>query len=169
SLTRGQDVLYLVLLAAPLGGAFLLAPGLAAVALPQLAANMLADRQHTVDPHVHYVSGALPFLFAAIGIGLGRLAPIRRDRVAAAVACVSLVFAVAIGPWPRTLLGADDWDSLGHLDTSPAHVRVLERAVALVPDDAAVSATNRVGSHLAERRYFAAAPVLGRANWVVVE
>ena len=40
---EGRDLLYLVLLSAPLAGAFLLAPGLAAVALPQLAVNLLAD------------------------------------------------------------------------------------------------------------------------------
>ena len=72
----------------------------------------------------------------------------------------------ALGPWPGTLLGASRWDPLSITDQ---HVQVLERAVALVPDDAPVSATNRVGSHLSDRRYFFSVPVLRRAEWIVLE
>ena len=169
ALTGGRDLLYLILLVAPIGGVCLLAPGLTAVAIPQLAANMLADRQHTTDPHVHYVAGVLPFLFAAIAVGLARVAPARRDNVAGLVVTIAAVFTIAVGPWPGTLLGAADWDSRGTLDTSADHVRALERAVGLVPDGAAVSATNRAGSHLAERQYYYPVPLLGRAEWAVVD
>ena len=57
-------MLYVFLLAAPLGGLFVLAPGLAAVALPQLAANLLADWSSSTDPRAHYVAGVVPFLLA---------------------------------------------------------------------------------------------------------
>src|SRR4029450_5422325 len=73
NVTTGDDVLYVALLVVPLGGIFVLAPGLAAVALPQLAANLLADWPATTDPHAHYGSAVLPFLFAAAAVGLGRL------------------------------------------------------------------------------------------------
>ena len=73
-MTESRDLLYVALLAVPLAGAFLLAPGLAAVALPQLLANVLAGFVGTTDPHAHYVAGIIPFLFAAIAVGLGRLA-----------------------------------------------------------------------------------------------
>ena len=169
ALTDGRDFLYVALLAAPLGGVFLLAPGLAAVALPQLAVNLLAARQHTTDPHVHYVAGILPFLFVAAAVGLGRLAPRAQTRVAGLVLTIAASSAIAVGPWPGTLLGAANWDSLGTLDTSPAHVRALEKAVALVPDDAALSSTNRVGSQLAARERLYSVPQLGRANWVVAD
>ena len=79
---RGSDLLYLFLLAAPLAGAFVLAPGLAAVALPQLAANLLASFSATTDPHAHYVAGILPFLFAAIAVGLARFSPTGQGRAA---------------------------------------------------------------------------------------
>ena len=55
AVSEGRDLLYVVLLSAPLAGAFLLSPGLAAVALPQLAVNLLADvrarpiRTHTTS------------------------------------------------------------------------------------------------------------------------
>ena len=48
-------------------------------------------------------------------------------------------------------------------------VRTLDRAVALVPEDAPVSATNRVGSHLSARRYIYSVPVVRRAEWIVLE
>ena len=169
AVTQGRDVIYVLLLAAPLVGLFVLAPGLALVALPQLAANVLADREHTTDPHVHYVAAIVPFLFAAAAIGLARLSPTWRGRAAAGALTVSVAATVAIGPWPRSLLGASDWDTLGTLNTSPAHVAALEHAVSLVPEETPVSTTNRLGSHLSARHYVYSVPVLGRAEWVVVD
>src|SRR5262249_12664016 len=67
--TEGHDLLFVVALAAPLAGLFVLAPLLAAVAAPQLAANLLANHSHTTDPHVHYIAPILPFLFAAVALG----------------------------------------------------------------------------------------------------
>lgn len=166
---QGRDLAYLLLLSAPLAGLFVLAPGIALVALPQLAANVLADREHTTDPHVHYVAAIVPFLFAAVAIGLARLSPVGRARAVAVALTASIAATIAVGPWPRSLLGASNWDTLGTLDTSPRHVAALEQAVSLVPDAAAVSSTNRVGSHLSARRYIYSAPVLGRADWVVAD
>jgi uncharacterized membrane protein len=166
AVTRGTDFLYVVLLAAPLAGAFLLAPALAAVALPQLAVNVLADISSTIDPHEHYVAGILPFLFAAIAVGLGRLSPSGRGRGAVLVLTLSLATTAAVGPWPGTLLGAPNWDPL---PSTSVHIRAVDRAVALVPAGAPVSATNRVGSHLGDRRYYYSVPVIGRAEWIVLE
>ena len=78
----------------------------------------------------------------------------------------SVAATIVIGPWPRTLLGAAGWGPLH----DNARVRpTLDRAVALVPEDAPVSATNRVGSHLSARRYFYSVPVVRRAEWIVLE
>jgi hypothetical protein len=38
-----------------------------------------------------------------------------------------------------------------------------------VPSDAPVSSTNRIGSHLSARRYIYSVPVLGHAEWVVLD
>jgi hypothetical protein len=46
---------------------------------------------------------------------------------------------------------------------------VAERALRLVPPDVPVSATNMLGSHLAERRRVFSFPVLGEARWVAVD
>jgi uncharacterized membrane protein len=163
---QGRDLLYVFLLGAPVAFAFLLAPGLAAVALPQLAANHLADLSSATDPHAHYVAGILPFFFAAIAVGLGRLSPTGRVRGAILVLTLSLSATIMVGPWPWAVGGSP---SFYRLDTPSEHIAAVRRAVALVPDDVPVSSTNRVGSHLSARRYVYSAPVLGRAEWVVLE
>jgi uncharacterized membrane protein len=163
---QGRDLLYVFLLGAPVAFAFLLAPGLAAVALPQLAANHLADLSSTTDPHAHYVAGILPFFFAAIAVGLGRLSPSGRVRGAVLVLTLSLAATIMVGPWPRALAGAP---SFYRLDTPSEHIAAVRGAVALVPEDAPVSSTNRAGSHLAARRYLYSVPVLGRAGWIVLD
>lgn len=161
-----SDWLYLFLLAAPLGGLFLLAPGLAAVALPQLAANMLAGFDATTDPRAHYVAAVVPFLIGATTIGLARLSPSGRARGAVLVLTLSAVSAVMVGPWPGALVGTPDFY---RTDTSSAFLDSLRQAVALVPPTAPVASTNRIGSHLADRRYAYTVPVLGRADWVVMD
>jgi uncharacterized membrane protein len=166
AMTGSEDLLYLFLLSAPLAGGFLLAPGLAACALPQLAFNLLAVPGGNTDPHEHYISGILPFAIGALAVGLGRLSPPRRARGAGLALALSIAATAALGPWPGTLLGSSRWDPLTITDE---HVRVLERAVELVPDDAPVSATNRVGSHLSARRFFYSVPVIRRAEWIVLE
>jgi uncharacterized membrane protein len=164
--TRSSDLLYLFLLAAPLGSAFLLAPGLAAVALPQLAANLLADLSSTTDPHAHYVAGVLPFLFAATAVGLGRLGAPTGGRVAGVVLTLCVAASIMTGPWPGTVVGAP---TFFQTDDSPKKLSALRAAVELVPDTVPVSSTNRLGSHLAARRYAYSIPVLGRAEWVVLD
>jgi uncharacterized membrane protein len=164
--TSWHDVLYVFLLAAPLGGLFVLAPGLAAVALPQLSANLLADWTSATDPRAHYVAAVLPFLLAAVALGLARLSATGRLRGAVLVLTLSVVSSVMVGPWPGAIAGTPDFY---RTDTSPAFLGALEHAVALVPEGAAVSATNRVASHLSARRYVYDAPVLGRSEWVVLD
>ena len=167
ALFTSTDILYLIFLAAPLAGAFLLAPGLAAVALPQLLVNGLSDWSGTTDPRHHYVAAVLPFLFAGVVLGLARLPAARRTRAAAAILVFSSFCAVIFGPWP----GAPGARSGRFHPTLPSsRVEALRAAVALVPDDAAVTATNGVGSHLSARRYFYSVPILPpRAEWILVD
>ena len=164
-LTRA-DLVYVVALALPLAGSFFLAPGLAAVALPQLAINGLSDWPATVDSRHHYVAAAIPFLVAASVLGLSRVPAAKRVLGVTLVLAFSVGSAVAVGPWP----GAP---SAKVLDLGPdvraGRANALRAAVALVPEDAAVSATNKVGSHLSARRYFYSLPVISRAEWIVLD
>jgi len=143
-----------------------LAPGLAAVSLPQLAANLLANFNATTDPHAHYVAGILPFLFAAIAVGLARFTQLGRVRGAVLVLTMSLAATVVVGPWPGALGGTPNWY---RVNTSQEAVAVRRAAVALVPDGAAVSSTNGFGSHLSARRFVYSVPMVGRAEWIVMD
>jgi uncharacterized membrane protein len=168
ALFTGTDVSYLVFLAVPLAGAFLLAPALAAVAVPQLLVNALSDWQATTDPRHHYVAAVLPFFFAGTVFGVARLPAARRARVAAVILGLSLLCAVAFGPWP----GAPGVGSDGrfHPTLPPAHVDALRAAVSVVPDGAPVTATNGAGSQLSGRRYFYSVPVVeARTEWILVD
>jgi uncharacterized membrane protein len=166
ALFTGEDLSYLVFLAAPLACAFLLGPALAAVAVPQLLVNGLADLSTTTDPRHHYVAGVIPFLFAGTALGLARLPTGRRTWAATAILVVSAFSAFLLGPWsgtPGVRLGRF------HPTLPSSQVDALRAAVALVPDGAPVTATNGVGSQLSARRYFYSVPIVGRAEWILVD
>ena len=168
ALTTHHDLTYLVWLSAPLMGAFLLAPGLAAVALPQLALNGLSDWFTTTDPRHHYIAGVIPFLFAASVFGVARVPAERRPRIAALMALVCLGFGLFLGPWPglpRLRPGPVGF----HAKLPAEHVAALRAAESLVPADAPVSATNTAGSRLSARRYIYSVPVLGKSEWIVLD
>ncbi len=95
----GNVIVFCVALAAPLAGLFLLAPGLAAAALPQLLLNALADPDGPIDPRQHYLAAILPCLFAATVLGLARLRAKDRAPVAAMIVVVSVGLSVLFGPW----------------------------------------------------------------------
>jgi hypothetical protein len=54
-------------------------------------------------------------------------------------------------------------------EPSPAKLDAMKRAIALLPGDAAVSASNRIGAHLSERRRIFIFPVRAQADWIVVD
>jgi uncharacterized membrane protein len=166
ALAQRQDLSYVLWLGFPLLFLFVLSPALAAVALPQLLANGLSDFRSMSDPRYHGIAAIVPFLVAATVFGHERIRPGRRVPAAAAVLVTSAMLALVVGPWPRALgqtpLG-------GRASVPAARADALTRAIALVPDDAAVSASNTAGAHLSARRYVYSVPVLGRATWVVVD
>ncbi len=58
----------------------------------------------------------------------------------------------------------------GRESVSAARVEALDDAIALVPDDAAVTASNIAGAHLSARQYVYSVPLLDeRTTWVVVD
>ena len=69
----------------------------------------------------------------------------------------ALCGAIALGPVGRV-----------DIDAGP-HESAARRALAVVPDDAPVSATNALGAHLSARRRIFSFPVLREAEWVVVD
>ena len=166
ALTEAHDLIYVVWLGLPLLFLFVLSPGLALVALPQLLANWLSDFRSMTDPRYHSIAAVTPFLIAATVFGLRRVRPSRQASFAGAVLVCSATIALFVGPWPRavgmTPLG-------GRANVSAERVDALSAAIALVPDDAPVASSNVAGAQLSARRYIYTVPQLERATWVVVD
>ncbi len=159
-------VLYLVALAAPLAGLFVLSPALAAVGLPQAMLNALADPAGPIDPRQHYLAAVVPFLLAATVLGIARLKSEARGPAAVTVLFLSLAISLVFGPWA----GGRESAALWYQERlSEAHIAALDRAVALVPAGVPASTSNRVGARLVERRYLYVLPEVGRAEWVVLD
>ena len=159
-----RDSLYLAALAVPVGCLFLLAPGLAAAALPQLLANALAGPSAMTDPRQHYSATLIAVAVAATVIGASRLSEAHQALSAKVVLVVCVALSVLVGAWPGTPV-RDARES----EQTPAHLAALRAAVALVPADAPLSSTDKVGSQLSARRHYYSVPVLGRAQWVVLD
>jgi uncharacterized membrane protein len=197
-LLTSNRLAYLVTLLAPLLFLPLLAPVLLRAALPQLAINLLAgagldDGTGAVNPihtiQYHYAIVLVPFLVSAAILGLAnlrdgrvhlgrRLAPVlgRARRAAAHGGAVAVVLVVAValagvrgGPLPVWSWIPGGWEGSSlHTFVQDDSTRALGEAVALIPPDAAVSATNDAGSHLSARRRIMLFPVISGAEWVVV-
>jgi uncharacterized membrane protein len=166
ALATGDDLSYLVWLAWPLAGLFLLVPALAAVALPLLVVNGLSDWSTTTDPRHHYVAGVIPFLVAASVLAVARFPQTRRLPAAAAVLLTCALSALLVGPWP----GAPGARPVGFHATLPlSHVAALRAAVDVVPDGAPVATSNGAGSHLSARRYVYSIPTVERAEWILLD
>jgi len=166
ALVESHDIAYVIWLGLPLLFLFLLSPGLAAVALPQLLANTLSDFRSMSDPRYHSVAAIVPFLFAATVLGIARLSESRRGLAVSGALVCSATLALVVAPWPRAV-GAKP---LGGRESFPdAHIAAVDRAVASIPSDVPVSTTNAAGGHLSARRYVYSVPFLRRAQWVLVD
>ncbi len=171
---------YLVALLLPLLLLPLFAPLLAAAALPDLMLNMLADWWPNHSIEFHYAAIPSPFLVAAAMLGLAGLRARTRPewlarllRPAGAVAVVviaaSALGTVLTGPLPFFgPLSQATQARLGQYRPT-AHAQALAGAAALIPGGAVVSAGNSPGGHLSARERILVFPVIGDAEWVVVD
>jgi hypothetical protein len=170
---------YLAALLLPLLALPLRAVLLAACAVPQLLLNLYASTGHAQSIEFHYTAVLVPFLLAASLLGLARLrarpprrlaALLRRPGAAAAVLVGAVLIAgVRLGPLP--------WPSVIPFSAAPSphnvfsmsdRARAMEGAVAMIPPDAVVSASNGPGGHLSERRRILLFPLVLDADWIVV-
>jgi uncharacterized membrane protein len=149
----GRDLSYLAQLLLPLALLPLAAPLVALAAVPELALNVLSSTITQTSVKTHYAAVALPALLAATVFGAARL----DRRLAYLAAAASAAGALLLGP-------------LGRIDVrSDEHDEAARRALALIPEDAAVSATNALGAHLSTRKRIFSFPVLEEATWVAVD
>jgi uncharacterized membrane protein len=171
---------YLADLVGATGFLAVLAPLVLVIPAPELAVNLLADRPQMTETGYHYSAPIVPFVYVAAAAGLANLILILRWaadrfsrsrprwalRVPSALPTVLAAGVVVLvaelnhleRPIPRVL------------DPPPEeHRRALGEALELVPEGAAVSATNHLGAHLAHRRYLYLFPTVGDAEYVIVD
>ncbi|TML73922.1 MAG: DUF2079 domain-containing protein [Actinobacteria bacterium] len=163
-----RDLHYVLQLLWPLAFLPLLAPLVLVAALPELAINLLSAVPSQTSIHFHYTAGLIaPLIIAAI-LGAKRV-PARAFPVAAAVVVVALVANYRLGPVPfwRHVPGGQRFEATAAEVT--AHDRVADRAVALIPARAIVSASNSLGAHLSARRRVLSFPFVQDATWIAAD
>ncbi len=156
----------------PLGLLVAFAPVVLVAALPELALNVLSATPTQTSIHFHYTAGAIPPLVVGSVLGAAALArrfPARAGAIAAAAVAVAFGANWKLGAIPLwgAVPGGEDYQKSDWQVT--AHDRISERAVALVPGHAIVSATNVLGAHLSARRRVLSLPNLADATWVAVD
>jgi uncharacterized membrane protein len=167
-----EGIRYLAELLLPLLLLFAAAPLALVAAIPELGLNLLSATDTQSSIHHHYTAGLIPPLIAASVLGAARVArgDTRRGILLAGIAVsAALVANFVLGAIPlwRDLPGGQSYQAYAS-HVSP-HDRVAERALELIPDDAVVSATNSLGSHLSARRRFLSFPALKDAGWVAAD
>jgi uncharacterized membrane protein len=171
----GADGLrYLLKLLWPYGFTSLASPLTFLISLPELLINLLSSKPQQQSIAYHYVAGEVPFVIAAMVLGLRRIAgvlarraqPARPQRLrrllAGLVLLLALVATLTVGPLSGARPG---WG----LERTPAHRDVIAEALVVVPPDASVSADNALGAHLSAREYVYTFPRLGSAEYIVLD
>lgn len=161
--TSQADVKYLILILLPTAFVALGEPLLLLAVAPQLGLNVLSDFWSTTQPMFQYVSPLLPPLFVASILAVGRVPGRGRVAVAAAMLGVSLACLAAKPPIP----GEQDF-VFAYAD-SAKRTAAMRDAIDLVPADAPVTSTNRLGAHLSERRTIYLFPERSTATWAVLD
>jgi uncharacterized membrane protein len=159
-LATRQDLGYVLILLGPFVGLWALSPLLAAGALPELGLDLLSGKPEQTDIIYHYSAAIVPFVVTAAVLGAARLGAQALPRVAATVLGLMTALLIFSPLWrlPRYV----------HDLRSDEHAARVA-AVSLVPPAAAVSATNRLGGHLSERRRILSFPTIAEASWIVID
>jgi hypothetical protein len=160
--TRGDGV-YVVLLLIPTALLALGQPLLLATALPQLGVNALSELGSTTEPTYQYVAAIIPALIAASIMTIGRFHGRVRPLVAATPLIAALLCLVAQPPVPGTqefVFGPSE---------SAGRTSAMRAAVQLLPADAPVSSTNRLGAHVSARSAIYSFPERDEAEWVLID
>jgi len=156
-----HKLVFVLLLFIPFLGLWALEPLILLCAIPELAVDLLSSEPLQTQIQGHYTAGILPFVLAATVLGTARLG---RDpaRVSFyALAAVALLMVVS----PLIPAGADLADAQ---PSNPAH-EAKSGALAAVPDDARVAASQEIAGYLSERRFISIFPFTHGARWIVVD
>jgi uncharacterized membrane protein len=164
----GRDLRFLLELVLPLAALSLLAPLVLVAALPEVAINLLSATPTQTSIHFHYTAGLIPPLVVAAIFGAKRLSR-WTVPVALAVVLAALIGNYRLGPIPgwRHVPGGENFQATAARVTD--HDHVADKALALIPGDAVVSATNTLGAHLSARRRVLSFPFLQDATWIAAD
>ncbi len=180
ALASGAKLEYLAALLLPVLVAPLAAPLLLLGAAPDLLLNTLTDYWPQYAIENQYAAVIIPFVIAAMIAGIARIRRRATSRVGrAVVGRPSVVAAVMIGAvlasgyhlgplpvWGDLPRGSD---YRTYEFTVEPHTRAMTAAVDLVPDGVPVSAGNLLGARLSARERIYSFPVIGDAQWVLVD
>lgn len=182
-LLAAGDLEYWAELLWPFGFFSLLSPLTVLIAAPEYLLNGLSTQIWQRSIQFHYTAAEIPFLFAAAVLGLMRLwrwlgrgfrkpeaemrgELLQRRDLALLVLLLALAGNYVLGPLPFSLPGAH---YSGRSFARSGHAKVLDEAVAMIPDGAVVSVNNNVGSHLSARRVVFVFPEFEGAEYVIVD
>ncbi|HEX6489794.1 MAG TPA: DUF2079 domain-containing protein [Gaiellaceae bacterium] len=163
-----RGVHYLLDLALPLAGLFLLSPLLLLALVPELILNLLSSVDAQSSIQYHYTAAEIAVLFAAAVLGAARLG--RSARLAAVVAVLAAAAGnYLLGPLPLWRFVPGGARQQATAAQVSAHDRIAAQALRLVPARAPVSATNSLGAHLSARERIYSFPELAHADWAAVD
>jgi uncharacterized membrane protein len=131
-------------------------------AIPDLAINLLSAKPEQTAIYWHYTAGIVPFVVAASIVGAARL---KRNPDTTTLAVLALIGCFALLS-PIYRIAVTD---LAHFEQSDPRHAAKSHALALIPSEVPVSASNQLGGLLSERRYVYLFPTKKQASWVVVD
>ncbi|HET8568491.1 MAG TPA: DUF2079 domain-containing protein [Candidatus Limnocylindria bacterium] len=138
----------------------------AVVVLPPLGYTLLSDHEHQYTGQTHYAATLIPLAVGTAAIGLARLRGRVRDLAPAAMLAASALFAFLYADVPLgTKFDASRFAREARYDAVAA-------AVAAIPADARVLATDHVAAQLAHRRFLyehSAQPECGGFDVIVLD
>jgi uncharacterized membrane protein len=170
---------YLLCLLRSVGWLPLLAPEYLLLGLPVLLANVLSNFPGQFSGEQHYSAPLVPVLVIAAIYGARRLqriverqVPVRLSPMFTNTSAVAVLGAVWLLLWAGGAQVERGWTPLARPFEWPeltAHHRTLDRLLAQIPGDAAVSASPAVHAHLAHREKIYVFPVVAQATHVLID
>jgi uncharacterized membrane protein len=178
-----------------LGGGFaVLSPLILAIPLPELAINVISQRPQMVNIRYHYSAPIFPFVYLASAAGIYNLIRLTlrlqawnrfpgrwarrlfsREFLVERLPLLLALGILLMNAQANYNTGPLPWfhspENQSSVIDPPAaeHLAALDEAVAMIPDDASVSASNWIGPHLAHRDYLYLFPLIEDADYVIVD
>lgn len=168
-LTQEDRLMYFKKLLEPLGYLPLLAPGFLIFALPDLFINILSSKPELYQIYYQYTAVITPFLFIALITGLAWFFK-KFSKVSKLFAICYLLFTGLYGAYRYGPLPGAKEPNIEMISKPYHNKESLEKLIQSIPEDASVSTTNSIGSHLSHRRFLYNVPLgMDSADYVIID